>query len=242
MRRETYPDYLTIDGTSTADFGVWLFGNSMERFPERDVSAIEVPGRSGSLTVDNGRFKNVDVSYSCVIPKASRENLAGLRAFLLSYADYRRIDDTFRPEEYRMGRFKGGTEPKCKPPYDVSTFVLAFDMKPQRWLKSGEETLTFTANGKIYNPTLYPATPLLRAYGTGTVGLGSYSITITQANTYTDIDCDLMEAYKDSAAYSRNSYVRFSTMGNIVLKAGENGVSLGTGITRVEIIPRWYTI
>lgn len=238
----TYPEYMTIDGVSTADFGVWLFGNGVETFPTRDVETIEVPGRSGTLTVDRGRFKNVEIPYGCVIPNESRANLAGLRAFLLSYADYRRIEDTFRPEEYRMGRYVGGTEPKIVPPYEVSTFTLTFDCKPQRWLKEGEMPLTYTSSGRIYNPTPYPACPLLRIYGAGQVGIGRYTITISQADTYTDIDCDIMEAYKDSAAYSRNRYVTFSTTGSISFAPGDNGVSLGSGITKAVVTPRWYTI
>ena len=123
---------------------------------------------------------------------------------------------------------------------DAGRFDVTFFCKPQRFLLSGEETQVFTAAGSIYNPTMFDARPLIRVYGTGEVGLGNGTITITTADGYTDLDCDVMEAYKGTV--NKNQYMQLSSLDFPVLPPGETGIALGTGITRVEIIPRWWEV
>ena len=119
-------------------------------------------------------------------------------------------------------------------------FTLEFDCKPQRFLKSGEEPVEFTANGILYNRTMQNAKPLLRVYGTGagTVGIGSETITISAISTYVDIDCEIMDAYK--GAVNCNGNVSFTD--DIVLGPGENNISKSGNISKVVITPRWWII
>ena len=99
--------------------------------------------------------------------------------------------------------------------------------------------MTFTSNGSIENPTEFESKPLLRVYGTGTLGIGSQSITISQADVYTDIDCEMMDCFKGTA--NKNANVSFSDYNFPTLMPGTNGISL-TGITKVEITPRWWIL
>ena len=43
----------------------------------------------------------------------------------------------------------------------------------------------------VYNPTLFDARPLLRIYSTGQVIIGDVTVTVTDCDEYTDIDCEL---------------------------------------------------
>ena len=90
------------------------------------------------------------------------------------------------------------------------------------------------------NHTLFEAKPLLRVYGTGQFGVGGSTITITSTYGYTDIDCDLMDAYRDGS--NCNGNIRLDSGSFPVLKPGVNGVSLGSGITRIDITPRWWIL
>ena len=121
----------------------------------------------------------------------------------------------------------------------MGSFDLVFDCDPRMFLKSGEETLSLTAGISLNNPTLFDALPLIRAYGTGTLTIGSCSVTISTANSYTDIDCEAQEAYKGSTNCNNNIIL---TNGEFPkLSAGINSISL-TGLSRLEITPRWWTL
>ena len=117
--------------------------------------------------------------------------------------------------------------------------TLTFDCMPQRWLLSGDAQQTFTSNGTIYNPTLYTAKPLIRAYGTGSMTINGTTVQITSANQYTDIDCELMDAFKGSTNCNGNIVLtngKFPT-----LAPGMNNITK-SGITSLVITPKWWTL
>ena len=232
-------NYILIDGINSMDYGVWIFGNGKYGIPKRDISMIDIPGRSGALTVDNNRFSNIDIPYVCCIPYDTPSNLPAFKAVLLSGKGYRRIEDTFHPDEYRMGVYKGGQDVKLSSDDAMSSFKAIFNCKPQRFLKSGERPIEFTANGSIHNPTLFDAKPLIRVYGTGTFYVGSASVQITSSTDYIDIDCELQDAYRGLT--NKNSSVVLSNNTFPTLPAGDTGIRL-SGVTKVEITPRFWTI
>ena len=108
------------------------------------------------------------------------------------------------------------------------------------FLKSGETLVTVTASRNITNPTLYNAKPLIRAYGSGRVTIGSYGFSITNSGPYTDIDCDLMNAY--NATDNLNRYLTVDNNLFPEFVPGTNRITLGSGITKLEITPRWWTL
>lgn len=230
-------NWLTFDGVSSKDFGVYINGNQTYNAPARSREVVNVPGRNGALMLDNGRFDNVDVTYHAFIYRDFSVNVEGLRNLLLSRTAYKRLEDTYHPEEYRLGIYKGNFAADVVEWLEAGEFDLVFDCKPQRFLVSGEETVEFTSSGSILNETEQIAKPLLRVYGTGSFTVGSGTMTISSANVYTDIDCDLMDAYKGTTNCNGNVSGTFPT-----LTPGDNTVTLNTGITKIEIIPRWWVI
>ena len=91
----------------------------------------------------------------------------------------------------------------------------------------------------INNPTMFDSLPLLRVYGVGILGIGSHTVTITDADDYTDIDCEMMDCFKGSA--NKNQYVQFSGNDFPTLEPGVNGFTF-LGITKVEVKPRWWSV
>lgn len=229
-------NWLTFDGKSTKDFGVYISGEGTYNAPERDEEKISVPGKNGDVVIDNGRYLNVALSYSAFIYRDFSVNIEGLRNFLLSARGYKRLEDTYHPEEFRMAKWNGDFQADVVPYLGAGEFKLSFDCKPQRFLKAGEKTEMFTSAGMLINLTTQDAKPLIRAYGTGSFGVGDATMTISAADVYTDIDCDIMDAYKGTTNCNGNISGAFP-----VLRPGENGISL-TGITRLEIIPRWWVL
>jgi len=231
-------NYFTFDSTTSSSFGVWISGSGTFSAPARAYNLLTVPARNGALVGLDKRFENIEVTYPafCYNPA----NLASFRAFLLSHEGYFKLEDTYNSGEYRMAMYAGPFEPEMTSMLDAGSFDIVFNCKPQRYLNSGLTVQTFTADGTINNPTKFPSQPLLRVYGTGNLGIGSDTITITAADVYTDIDCEMMDAYKGTV--SKNDYVVLSNYNFPVLESGNTGIALGTGITKVEITPRWWTI
>lgn len=232
-------NFFTFDGKKSRDYGVYISGPQVYNAPERDQTDYEIPGRNGKLTVDNGRYKNQTWKYPAFIIHDFGSNVEGLRNYLLSKRGYQRFEDTYHPQEYRLAKYVGPFEAEPEDAHYAAKFDLLFDFYPQRFLKSGEQSFEITGASSIYNPYSEAAKPLIRAYGTGTFSIGGVSVQITAADTYTDIDCDLQEAYKDTLATNKNSYVKATTFPEI--KPGTNAVTL-TGITKLVITPRWWIL
>lgn len=226
---------------SLSDFGVYISGKRVFDAPERDTESIKIPGRNGELTVDNGRYNNLELTYPAFIIRDFKNNVQALRNFLLSQKGYVRLEDDYYPEEYRMARWDGAFKADPIEELYAANFDLTFSCYPQRFLKSGEQPIEITAGTTINNGNYTTALPLIRAYGTGSFSIGGKAVQITTANTYTDIDCELQEAYKDTLATNCN--------GNIVLtngvfpkfEPGDNAIVLD-GITKLIITPRWWIL
>jgi phage-related protein len=169
-----------------------------------------------------------------------KQNMARLRNYLLSKEGYRKIWDTYHPLEYRLGTFAGPLEPEVLSNNRAGSFDLVFNCKPQRFLNSGDAVITLTESGTITNEGGFPSRPLIRVYGTGTVGIGNNAITITEEiGGYTDIDCEMMDAY--NGATNRNRYVRIQNNDFPAIPVGNAQITLD-GVSEVEITPRWWII
>ena len=228
------------NGKSSQDFGLNISGEDVWPRSAPDLKRTSIPGRNGDLLTLNHRYSNVDITYHAGIRRHFVVSFDALMSFLLSDPGYHRLEDSYHPDHYRLAVMESAVKPKPGAFNYDGTFDLKFSCKPQMFLKSGEKIDEFTANGTIYNPTLFDAKPLLRVYGTGQAQIGSETFKITSADTYTDIDCDLEDAYKGTA--NLNANLVLSSGEFPVLKPGVNGVVLGSGITKIEITPRWWCL
>lgn len=229
-------NYFIFNGISSKDFGVYISGSGTFSGSERDVTTFQIPGRNGDLTLDNGRYKNRSLKYPAFIYRNFDLNVEGLRNWLLADPGYKRLEDSYHPDEFYLARYSGNFEVNADEALRAGDFDLTFNCYPQRFLKSGEFPIEVTAATSIINDTSQTAKPLIRAYGTGSFTIGGATLTISTASTYTDIDCDIMEAYKGSTNCNGNISGTFP-----VLMPGENSVTI-TGITKLEITPRWWIL
>lgn len=172
---------LTFGGASSKDYGIYITGTGVYNAPERDVEMITIPGRNGDLVLDNGRFSNIEVTYHCGVFGDSQANFAEavseFRNLLCSRLGYMRLTDDYNLNEYRMAVYKNGLDVTADA-VRAGEFDITFDCKPQRFLTSGETTITVTSGDEITNPTLFPASPMLMLDGVGDVNIGDYTITV----------------------------------------------------------------
>ena len=220
-------NYLTFAGRDSREFGIYISGQGTFDAPEREYEFYTVPGRDGDLVGTSTRLKNRDLRYPAFILQNFARNVAAWRDFLLHLTGYHKLSDSYHPEEYRMALYQGPFEPQVNETNRAGQFDIVFNVQPQRWLLSGESVTAFVADGSITNPTLFASQPLLRVYGTGVLSVAGY-------------DCRSMDCFK--GAENRNAFVEIEGNDFPVLPGGVSQISLGAGISRVEITPRWWRV
>ena len=268
-------NHLTYDGVDSSSFGVFISGDGVFDAPARRGEMISIPGRNGSLFMDEGVFENITVEYPAFIGTGYealfRQKLGDLRSWLSSRGNYKKLMDTYHPDEFRLGIFREGLEVDPQHITRAGDFTMEFDCKPQRYLVAGENTYVFTENGEITNPTLFESSPILKVTGNGIVAIGPYMFVVRDNMWTIIIDTELMEAYLpagniykltdendevitqsigidievvDGSEYptTMNSYIEFVNSVMPKIPAGEVNIRMSNTITRLEIIPRWWRL
>lgn len=248
-------DYFMLNGVDSRDFGVFLYRKETLSSPARVYQRIEVPGRNGDILIDDGKYKNVNLSYGAIILEKPYDNVTAFKNFLLSNAgSYGRLEDTFDTDEFYSAHISSGIVPSITPELDKVKCEIVFDRKPQRFLKLGEERGNFRAPttfsstyeiiGTLENPTYNQSNPILWVWGMGTVILNDYSFEVVQnmSGQPTVIDSEEQEAvYGDNIA-SANKNVKLHYGRFPRTSVGTNTISVSQGITRVRIEPRWWRL
>ena len=198
------------------------------------------------MTAKTGkRLENLELTYPAFIYADFAENIRAARSFLLSRVGYQRLEDTYYPDEFRLAYYAGGLDVEPTRQMDAGNFEITFQCKPERYLKSGQETEEFNNRVAIaLNPTLFDSRPLIRVYGTGTAsiehdGKPIGSITVkTNPYEYIDIDSDIMECFHGVDPCNR--YVEMTDFKFPVFHPGETDIYFN--FSKMEITPRWWQL
>lgn len=238
-------DFFVFGGVSSAAFLARVFPTqSMLKAPAHKYTSVSVPGRSGALLMDLASFDNITREYDLqIVGDTELSRFIALRNYLASCAGYLRLTDSFDTAHYYMAAYTEAFDNMTADWHSQKRArgTIAFDCKPQRYLLTGETVTTLTASGTITNPTRFPSKPLLRVYGSGVVGVGGTNITIaSHSYAYMDIDCEMGRAYY--GATSLDSKVALNAIDFPTLAPGANGIAKGSGITKIEITPRWWEL
>lgn len=250
-----YHEYFHFGDTESRQHNVWISSEDTFVAPERDVTIVDVPGMNGMLTLDNGKYKNFDITYHCFM---SGDFLTGFDAFknaMLSQTGYQVLRDTYHPNGFRKARLKNGIKPKPGPYNTSAKFDLTFDCWPQFYLDSGQQFVTIASGGTtLTNPTAFDSKPLIMVTwtsgtGRGTLTINGKSITISGATIKPlYINCDTQRAYYTQNLGATTVYVdevltlddgEFPT-----LAPGNNSCSWTSqnSTLAVSIAPEWWQL
>lgn len=243
--------YFCFAGKRCTDFGVFVEHFPGQEKPSRQVELISVPGRNGSLRLDKGNYENVAVEYECYCrggPDRMSEIASWLYAAGSGYAELR---DTYHPGVFRMAAFDG--------PLSAENFwnrrgrfTVRFECKPQLWRDDGQRVFALDIpdsprvyEAKIYNPTSFEAKPLFRIFGSGDVSINindsAFAITNLPNGLY--VDSETQNAHIGNVSYNSRMGAQ---NGFPTLAPGENRIvvsgKLAQTVTRLEIVPRWWTM
>lgn len=175
-------NYLIFGGVNSANYGIYITGSGVYDAPERVVERVAVPGRNGTLVIDQDRYENISVEYPAFAFGKSRkefqDKIDAFRNAIASQIGYKRLEDSYHPEEYRMATYAEGLKVDVGPYGGSGRFTLKFNCKPQRFLRDGEHSVAKANGEKIINPTEHSSEPLLVVNGYGDIGIGDYDIRI----------------------------------------------------------------
>lgn len=233
--------YFTFDGVQSSNYGVWINGGGSYNAPARRGKEYVIPGRNGVLTIDDGTFEELEVTYPAFIARDFPSNIEGIRNELLSRVGYVRLEDSYHPDEYYRARFAGGLNVNVAPGGAAGSFDIKFRRDARRFLKSGEDAIGFSGATTIANPTKFASKPIIRFSSGGgdvvingkTLSAGGFSSSITAY-----IDCDLQACYTSNGD-DITGYVTLPDNKFPVLLPGNNSVS---STVFVNIIPNWWII
>ena len=231
-----------FNGISSQDLHIQVQTEPDYDFPEKDYEVTHVPGRNGDIVIDQGSWQNVSRKYNLAMDagKISYTEVASkLVQWLHSASGYARLEDSYEPDFYRMAMYKdSGSITNI---YNKAGQIeVEFTCKPQRYFKSGEVADIFTTSTEYRNPTDFPSKPLIKIHGSGsgTVGIGMYTVTINDILDGMIVDSEQQDTYKDQT--NCNSKVSIPEYPKLV--SGNNVISISGGVTSIEIIPRWWTL
>lgn len=268
-------NHLIYDNIDSSDYGIFLKKAAVFNTPERRVEKVAIPGRNGDLLIDDGTFENIEVEYTAVLGCDSAEEFAStlgdFRSALASRGTYKKLTDSYNPDEYRVATLIEEFEVDPRAYYMAGEFKITFDCKPQRFLKSGDKAQTFEENGYINNPTQHESLPLILVKGNGRVNVAGHVFTVSDTTKEIYIDSEIMEVFipgrepKDLTEENRlvitdemlfpievhkgrrnainmNAHVAFADYKFPTIGVGKQPIAFGAGIEYVTIYPRWWRL
>lgn len=231
---------IIFNNKSSADCRIQVAHPPGYAYPERDYTITHIPGRNGDIIQDNGCYKNVERTYevSFDVPNEDFATYANaVSAWLHSTTGYARLEDSYEPNYYRMATYQESNI--FENLYNqAGTATIVFECKPQRFLKTGDNTITIQNSLTIMNPTGFEAYPLFKVTGTsGVLTVNGNSIMFSSIDDFVMLDCELQDTYKENI--NKNSTISGTFP---VLKTGSNTISWTGNISSVTMKPRWWTI
>jgi len=227
---------LTFNYKPFEDFNTFWDGADLFGTPQKDSSFYSIAGKNGDLEIFNGRFLNKELPINCFIRENFIENYSNLINFLYSQDGYKRFENSNEPDIYRMASFVSEIEPDTGVAMKYGQFVLTFNFKPQKYLKSGE--IAIEGDSELLNPTNFTALPLIEVVGTGTVQINDSILTLANNTSTTFIDCEIQDCYEGSI--NRNPDLTI-TNGFPKLVKGLNVIEQ-SGFTSFKLYPRWWKL
>lgn len=250
--------YFEYNGINSREMGVYIRTKQAYDKPQRDLSIISVPGRNGDLVIDNGSYKNLEMTLGLrlVTPRISKNDVESFNyaynkvvEWLQPTANYFAYSDSYDPRYYRKACIKSALKvtQKCS---DIADFNVTFSMKPYKYSFEGDEAIELSggASFTVVNPENAPSLPKMTIYNALTYDataeiVHTFAVNDTVYNIKNfrspiQLDAEMMNLYK--GAMNKNNLYLSSTFP--VLKPGANTIALVNNVSKIQLIPRWRAL
>lgn len=209
---------------------------------ERDISFVSIPGKSGDLIEDNGRYKNVTSSYTVAIlpdPFNLPFLVRKIAAWLGAPGGYFILSDTYDPNYFRYAKYSGNIN-VADILLKIGTAKLNFNCKPYKYSFEGQQIISIGNSDVLYNTEDFVSVPYIKIIGSGniTLSIGDSTFEFMGVDGYIEVDSEIMAAYKGQEL--QNNKISFSDFP--ALMPGANHIIADGEVSKIEIIPRWRTL
>ena len=227
-------DWFEWNGVRSTEYGVHVLEQPVLTLPNERATFVDVPGRSGSLTVleCESVYDDLVLTAQCIVENTERyEEIA---AFLKGSG---RVTFANRPEGYYEARIVNQIPfEKILRGNPHRSFAVNFRCKPF-WYAESVPTITVTKSGTfVTNPGNIYAEPKITVVGSG-------SITLMVALTIVELEGIAGNITLNSAlqeAYSGTTSMNSAMSGEFpILYPGANAISWTGNVSKVVIEPRW---
>ena len=229
-----------LDGVDATSAGIHLQKPIVFSEAVPNIESKTIPGRNGALIFNTGSYKNRSGAASCFCLQEDVETaISSAGRFLMSKKGYRRLETSDDPNHYWMARVENSPQIEMRL-RALAPFEIEFDCKPQRFVKSGENAVVFSANGSLSNQYGQIALPLITLYGQGegTLTIGGCVVEVKNMDGVLYLDSDTQNAYNNNG--NQNMNINAPTFPT--LPDGETQIAFSGGIERIEIVPRWWEL
>ena len=233
--------YFIFRGIDSRDIGVVVEDMFDVHRPKRNAQTIQVPGRDGRLTQDDGTYDTYTISGKINCFGAP---LSDVYAWLSGSGDLILGDEPTRSIRTSATAQIKNTRFRCDGCYD--SLQVSFDCQPFRYhveQTEGANDITLDGNpDTVTNPGTYKSAPKIKITGTGdvTLTIGTQIVLITGMEGGVIIDSELGDCFNLTESALLNDKVSLLDDDFPTLAPGANIISwTGTGVTGITITPRW---
>lgn len=236
-------NWFMFAGVKSTDKGVYV-----QKFPpitraEERQEFVDVPGRSGSLTLLEGEevFNDIILSVDCYVRNLNQLDaigswLRGRGVLVLGNM----------PNRYYVARCVNQIElAKVLRGREHRTFAAVFRCAPFRYVYPAPTAITLTSGANIANPGTAPAEPVITLTGTGNVtlqiGEKSVDIALPEASTTIIIDVPAGFAYSEDGETNMTGMLTTDDW-PFTIAPGVNAVTITGTVTAASMLPNWRYI
>ena len=243
--------YFVFKGSKSTECGLVIASSATVEAPGEEVEELVVPGRSGVLTISNGRRPEREVVYDVWGVAGFNEQKARymrrLKAWLLAgQGQYYVLSDTYDPEYFWEARYAGGIE-NIEDFRGILSLPLTFLAYPYKFSVAGSRPLNLGGGSfvpgtsyTIVNPEAWEAQPYFKIFGNGDINLevNGNQWEFSDVSEYIEIDSRLMDTFKGTTSAN----LQKTGDGYPAFQPGENTVQVSGGATAVTVVPRWCAL
>lgn len=192
------PIVLYLDDKPSTDYGIKLYESNILSAPSKKLEFIDIEGRDGALTIDNG-YEDFILKLSCVLvnehdevectPALARR----AKKFLLDGVN-RKIQLSEDMDYYLLGTYNSDIDIE-EAIENFGLFQAQFRCKPYRFSNKNKTVEIATKNTIIKNDE-YKTKPVIDVYATGdiTLNINNQEVILKALEGHIQLDCDLMNA------------------------------------------------
>lgn len=218
---------------SYEDFGIVVEKRPIIPKPQRNIQYLDVPGRSGSLKVDDATYKDIIIPISCGFRDKNVADMADIVKTWLDSGEGPLILSN-QTDKYYLAHVSDQL--------DISQelrvfgqFLVNFRCKPFKYAVNNG-VVTLVTPGAVINMSSMDSRPVIKIYGAGAIDLTINNATfhLTNVIDYVTVDSVLMDAYKDTQLMNNNMIGEFPK-----LQVGTNTISWVGSVSKIELTPNW---